>query len=339
METVNPALFSSMEWRLIGPFRGGRVVAVAGDPHDSMTFYFGACAGGVWKTTDGGTYWRNVTDGFLNVSAVGAVAVASSDSNVIYVGTGEACLRANVCHGDGVYRSTDGGQTWAHLGLEDTHHVSRVRVHPQNPDLVYVAAMGHAYGPNEQRGVFRSTNGGRSWEKVLYKSPNAGAADLSIDPNNPRILFAAIYETQRYAWINVSGGPDSGLYRSTDGGDTWEDISNNPGMPKGLKGRMGVAVSPAKSGRIWAMIESQEGGLFRSDDGGDTWEIVSDDADIRGRPWYYSHVVADTQDPKRYTSWKVAPTSPSMGAATSPRSICPTATTTTFGLTRPTPGA
>jgi photosystem II stability/assembly factor-like uncharacterized protein len=298
METVNPALFNSMEWRLIGPHRGGRVVAVAGDPHDPMTFYFGACAGGLWKTTDGGTYWRNVTDGFLNVSAVGAVAVAGSDSNVIYVGTGEACLRANVCHGDGIYRSTDGGQTWAHLGLEDTHHVSRVRVHPQNPDLVYAAAMGHAYGPNEQRGVFRSTNGGRSWEKVLYKSPQAGAADLSLDPNNPRILFAAIYQTQRYAWTNVSGGPDSSLHRSTDGGDTWEDISNNPGMPKGLKGRMGVSVSPAKSGRIWAMIESQEGGLFRSDDGGDTWEIVSDDADIRGRPWYYSHVVADTQDPE-----------------------------------------
>ena len=298
METVNPALFSSMEWRLIGPFRGGRVVAVAGDPHDPMTFYFGACAGGVWKTTDGGTYWRNVTDGFLNVSAVGAVAVAGSDSNVIYVGTGEACLRANVCHGDGIYRSTDGGQTWAHLGLEDTHHVSRVRVHPQNPDLVYVAAMGHAYGPNEQRGIFRSTDGGGSWEKVLYKSPRAGASDLSMDPNNPRILFAAIYETQRYPWINISGGPDSGLYRSTDGGDTWEDITDNPGLPKGLKGRMGVAVSPAKSGRIWAMIESQEGGLFRSDDGGDTWKIVSDDADIRGRPWYYSHVVADTQDPE-----------------------------------------
>lgn len=298
METVNPALYSSMEWRLIGPHRGGRVVAVAGDPKDPMTFYSGACAGGVWKTNDGGTYWQNITDGFLNVSAVGAVAVSASDTNVIYVGTGEACLRANVCHGDGVYRSTDGGETWTHLGLEDTHHISRVRIHPDNPDLLYVAAMGHAYGPNEERGVFRSSDGGKTWQHVLRKSADAGAADLSMDPNNPRILFAAIYQARRYPWINVSGGPDSGLYRSSDGGDTWEEITYNPGLPEGLRGRMGVAISPAKSGRVWAMIESQKGGLFRSDDGGDTWELVSDSPEIRGRPWYYSHVFADTQDPE-----------------------------------------
>ena len=298
METVNPALYSSMEWRLIGPHRGGRVVAVAGDPNDPMTFYFGACAGGVWKTNDGGTYWQNITDGFLNVSAVGAVAVSASDPNVIYVGTGEACLRANVCHGDGVYRSTDGGETWAHLGLEETHHIGKVRIHPDNPDVVYVAAMGHAYGPNEERGVFRSSDGGKTWEHVLRKSADAGAVDISMDPNNPRILFAAIYQTRRYPWINVSGGPDSGLYRSTDGGDTWEDISDKPGLPEGLMGRMGVSISPAKSGRVWAMIESKKGGLFRSDNGGDTWELVSDNAEIRGRPWYYSHVFADTQDPE-----------------------------------------
>ena len=298
MENVNPALFSSMEWRLIGPFRGGRVVAVAGDSHDPMTFYFGACAGGVWKTTDGGTYWKNITDGFFNVSAVGAVAVSESDPNVIYVGTGEACLRANVCHGDGVYRSTDGGETWAHLGLEDTHHISRVRIHPQNPDIVYVAAMGHAYGPNDERGIFRSKDGGSTWEKILHKSSRAGSSDLTMDPNNPRILFAGIYQAQRYPWINEGGGPDSGLHRSVDGGDTWEDITNNPGLPEGLKGRLGVSISPAKSGRVWAMIEAKEGGLFRSDDCGDTWELVSDDPNIRGRPWYYSHVFADTKDPE-----------------------------------------
>ena len=296
MGTINPALFSSMEWRSIGPHRGGRVVAVAGDPVDPMAFYFGACAGGLWKSTDGGTYWRNVSDGFFNTSAVGAVAVSDSDPNVVYVGMGEACLRGNVCHGDGVYRSTDGGGSWTHLGLEDTRHIARVRVHPGDPDLVYVAAMGHAFGSNDDRGVFRSKNGGKSWEKILFKSSRAGATDLSMDPNNPRILFAAIYQAQRYPWIFVSGGPDSGLHKSTDGGDTWTDITDNPGLPGGLKGRIGVAVSPAKEGRVWAMIEAEDGGLFRSDDGGETWEQVSDNPDIRGRPWYYSHVFADPQD-------------------------------------------
>ncbi len=298
MSTMSPALFNDMEWRCIGPHRGGRVVAVAGDPSDPMTFYFGACAGGLWKSDDGGTYWRNVSDGYFNTSSVGAVAVADSDPNVVYVGMGEACIRANVCHGDGVYRSTDGGGSWTHLGLEDTHHVARVRVHPQDPDLVYAAALGHAYGSNDERGVFRSKNGGRSWEKVLFKSSQAGAIDLSMDPKNPRVLYAAIYQARRYPWTFVSGGPDSGLHRSTDGGDTWVDLTENPGMPGGLKGRIGVAASPAKPGRVWAIVEAEEGGVFRSDDDGETWERLSDDADVRGRPWYYSHIFADPQDPE-----------------------------------------
>ena len=240
---------------------------------------------------------------------MGAIAVAESDPNVIYAGMGEACIRLDVSYGDGVYKSTDGGKTWTHLGLEDTRHIARVRIHPHNPDIVYVAALGHAFGPNQQRGIFRSTNGGKTWEHVLYKSDNAGAADLSLDPHNPRVLYAAIWQTRRNFWNLSSGGPDSGLYKSTDGGDTWIEITNNPGLPKGLKGRMGVAVSPAKTGRVWATIEAEDCGLYRSDDGGTTWELVSDERDLQGRPWYYQHVFADPQDADtvwilNYQCWK-----------------------------------
>ena len=294
---VDPALLASLHWRCIGPPRGGRVVAVAGHPTDAPVFYFGASGGGVWKTNDGGTYWENVSDGYFKTAAVGAVAVADSDPNVVYAGTGEACIRGNVSHGDGVYRSTDGGKTWANVGLEDTRHIARVRIHPQDPDLVYVAALGHAFGPNEERGVFRSTDGGDTWEKVLYRGEKAGAADLSMDPNNPRILYAAIWEALRQPWTFTSGGPESGLYRSTDGGDTWTEITDGQGLPKGQKGRIGVAVSPARTDRVWAIVEAKEGGLFRSDDGGDTWEKVSEERGLLQRPWYYSHVFAHPQDP------------------------------------------
>ena len=287
---------NALEWRPIGPHRGGRVVAVAGDPSDPMTFYFGACAGGVWKTTDGGTYWQNVSDGSFNTSAVGAIAVADSDPNVVYAGMGESRIRGDVSHGDGVYRSTDGGKTWAHVGLEDTRHIARIRIHPQNSDLVYVAALGHAFGPNDQRGIFRSTNGGKSWDRVLHRSENAGAIDLSKDLSNPRILYAAIWEARRTPWSLTSGGPDSSLYKSTDGGDTWTELTNNLGLPKGLKGRIGVAVSPARPDRVWAIVEAEDGGPFRSDDGGATWERLDENRNLRSRPWYYMHIFADPQD-------------------------------------------
>ena len=305
----SPGLLAGMRWRCIGPPRGGRVVAVAGDPEDPMVFYFGACAGGVWKTTDGGTYWENVSDGFFQTSAVGALAVAEADHNVIYAGMGESCIRGDVSYGDGVYRSTDGGRTWVHLGLEDTRHIARVRVHPKDPDVVYVAALGHAFGPNGQRGVFRSKDGGKSWEHVLFQSDKAGAIDLSLDPNNPRILYAAIWEAQRTPWSLVSGGPDSGIFKSTDGGDTWQELTGTPGLPSGPKGRIGIAASAARPGRVWATVEAEESGLFRSDDGGANWEKVSDNQDIQGRPWYYQHVFAHPQDPEtvwvlNYQAWR-----------------------------------
>ena len=294
---INPSMLTSLEWRLIGPFRGGRVVAVAGDPENDLVFYQGASAGGVWKTTSAGMYWQNVSDGFFKTSAVGAIAVANSDPNVIYVGTGESCVRTDSSHGDGVYKSTDAGKTWQNMGLKETRHIARIRIHPQNPQVVFVAALGNPYGPNPERGVYRSIDGGKSWKLVLHKSDKAGAIDLTMDPNNPRILFAAIFETLSSPWNTSSGGPDSGLYKTTDGGETWVDISDNAGLPTGIKGRMAVAVSPPKPGRIWAQIEAEDGGIFRSDDGGSSWQKLTGRKDLWMRAHYYTHFFADTQDP------------------------------------------
>jgi photosystem II stability/assembly factor-like uncharacterized protein len=294
--TVDESLFSSLEWRSIGPHRAGRVSAVAGHPTEKAVFYFGGVAGGVWKTIDGGQHWFNISDGYFKTAAVGSIAVSQSDPNVIYVGTGETNIRSNVSHGDGVYKSTDGGETWKNVGLKETRHIGRIRIHPTNPDIVYAAALGHAWGENEERGVFRSMDGGETWEKVLYKSPRAGSHDISLDPNNPRIIYAAIWQGQRYPHAASSGGEDSGLWKSTDGGDTWEDITRNPGLPKGILGKIGVAVSPARSGRVWALVEAEDGALFRSDDHGATWIRLCEDMDLRARAWYYSHVYADPND-------------------------------------------
>jgi photosystem II stability/assembly factor-like uncharacterized protein len=296
-----PTLNNALAFRCIGPYRGGRVVAVAGDPVDPATFYFGACAGGVWKTTDGGAYWENVSDGFFKTAAVGALAVAPSDPNVVYAGMGETCIRGNVSHGDGVYRSTDAGASWKPLGLSSTRHIAKVRVHPQNPDLVYVAALGHAWGNNQERGVYRSSNGGRSWERVLYRNERAGAIDLSLDPRNARILYASFWEAQRTPYSLSSGGPGSGIFKSTDGGDSWAELTNNPGLPEGVKGKIGVTVSPAKTNRVWAIVEAADGALFCSDDGGASWERRSEQGDLRRRAWYYCHVIPDPLDPE--TVW------------------------------------
>ncbi len=289
-------LLDGLEWRSIGPTRGGRVVAVAGHPTKPATFYFGSTGGGVWKSDDGGQYWKNISDGYFKRASVGAIAVSESDPNVIYVGMGESTIRGNVSHGDGVYKSTDGGATWQHCGLEATRNIGKVRVHPTNPDLVYVAAFGHAHGPNPERGLYRSKDGGKTWDNVLFVSDRAGVNDISLDPSNPRIIFAGSWEAERGPHYMSSGGPGSRLYRSIDGGDSWEDLSDRPGMPSGIKGKIGVSVSP-QAGRIYAMVEHEEGGVFRSDDNGETWERVSDDRNLRQRAWYYSHVVADPGDP------------------------------------------
>lgn len=296
-QQVDPRYLQALRWRCIGPPRGGRVVAVAGHPTQPMTFYFGACAGGVWKTEDGGQYWSNITDGYLTSAAIGAITVAESDPNVIYVGTGESTIRLDVSYGDGIYKTTDGGQTWRNMGLRDTKHIGEIRVHPQNPDLVYVAALGHAFGPNEERGVFRSRNGGETWEKVLYVSDKAGAVDIAMDPTNPRILYASIWEAYRNFWYLSSGGDECGLYKSTDGGDSWVNISRNPGMPKGMLGKIGVTVSPAMPNRVWAIMEAgDEEGVYRSDDSGATWTRINSDRALLARPWYYCHIFADPQD-------------------------------------------
>ncbi len=285
----------TLRWREAGPHRGGRVVAVAGDYRQRAVFYFGACAGGVWKSTDAGLTWENVSDGHFRTAAVGAIAVSQADSNVIYAGTGEACLRGNVSHGDGVYKSEDAGRTWRNVGLGATRHIGRVRIHPNNPDHVYVAALGHAFGPNRERGVFRSRDGGHAWEHVLFHDEDTGCVDLSMDPFNPRVLYAALYQVRRGPHFLSSGGPGSGLWKSADGGDTWRELTE--GLPKGLRGRIGVA---ARGDRVWAMVEASapDGGLYRSDDAGDTWHLVCDDADLRQRPWYYMHVFAHPADPE-----------------------------------------
>ena len=291
-----PARSSNLKYRQIGPFRGGRVTAVAGVASQPYVYYFGATGGGVWKTTDGGVNWEPISDAYFKTGSVGAIGVADSDPNVIYVGMGESPLRGNVSHGDGVYKSTDAGKTWKHVGLGDTRHIGRVRVHPKNPDLVYVAALGHAFGANEQRGIFRSKDGGRTWEKVLYRGNKAGAIDLTFDPTNPSILYAGFWEVIRRPWSMESGGTGSGLFKSTDGGDTWTEITRNPGLPKTLVGKVGITVSPVNPERVWAIIEAEDGGVFRSDDAGATWRKMNEDRNLRQRAWYYTRIYADPQN-------------------------------------------
>jgi photosystem II stability/assembly factor-like uncharacterized protein len=287
-------LYDGMKWRLIGPFRGGRVLAVTGVPGQPGTYYFGAVAGGVWKTTDGGASWQPMSDKEPFWS-VGAIAVAPSNPSVLYVGTGEACIRGDITYGNGVWKSLDGGRTWQHVGLEDTRQIGRIFVDPHNPNIVFVAALGHAFGPNAERGVFRTTDGGATWQKVLFKDDKTGAIDLSFDPNNSNLIFAALYEARRSPWELVSGGPGSGLYRSSDGGATWKQLTGN-GLPKGVLGRIGVAVSGANSDRIYAVIEAEQGGIYRSDNGGENWTKVSGDARFTQRSWYYGHIFADPKN-------------------------------------------
>jgi photosystem II stability/assembly factor-like uncharacterized protein len=288
-------LTQSLSYRSIGPFRGGRSAACLGVPGQPNQFIFGATGGGVWKTEDGGNTWFNLSDGFFGGS-IGAVAMADSDPNVIFVGGGEKTVRGNVSHGDGVWKSLDGGKTWQSVGLTDTQFIPRIRIHPKDPNTVYVAALGHLYGPNQQRGVFRTRDGGQTWEQVLFVNDEAGAVDLLIDPNNSRVLYASIWQVRRTPYSLESGGPSSGLWKSTDGGDTWTDISRQPGLPQGTLGIIGVAVSPVNSQRVWAIVEAEDGGLFRSDDAGQSWRRINEDRSLRQRAWYYSRIYAGPQD-------------------------------------------
>ncbi|HTW57676.1 MAG TPA: hypothetical protein VMD99_06095 [Terriglobales bacterium] len=287
--------FKGMRYRLIGPFRGGRSLTAAGIPGDPTTYYFGATGGGVWKSTDGAMTWSPIFDK-EGTASIGSIAVANSNHNIIYVGTGEACIRGDISHGDGVYRSLDAGKTWTNLGLRDTRAIGKVIINPTNPDIVFVAALGHPFGPNAERGIFRTTDGGKTWEKVLYKDENTGGIDVAFDPHNPNILFAALWQARRTSWSLSDGGPGSGLYRSNDGGTTWKHIEEH-GLPKGPYGKIGVAVA-ANSDRVYALIEAHnpDGGLYRSDDGGESWQLVNPSHSLWQRPWYYMHIIADPRD-------------------------------------------
>lgn len=288
-------LYNALEWRSIGPYRGGRSAAVTGVSGKPNLFYFGSTGGGVWRTTDAGNTWSNISDGYFGGS-IGAVAVSEWDNNVMYVGQGEATVRGNVSFGHGVWKTTDAGKTWTFVGLKNSNHIPRIRIHPKNPDLVYAAVLGDLFKSSEERGVYRSEDGGKNWKRILFANADAGAVDLCMDPNNPRILFASTWRIHRTPYSLESGGEGSGLWKSTDGGDTWKNISANEGMPKGIWGIVGVSVSPVNSNRVYAIIENDNGGVYRSNDGGTTWAKMNDDRNLRQRAWYYSKIYADTKD-------------------------------------------
>jgi photosystem II stability/assembly factor-like uncharacterized protein len=287
--------FAALRWREIGPFRGGRSVAVAGSSKRPSEYYFGTTGGGVFKTTDGGITWAPVTEKYFG-GTIGAIGISESNPDIVYVGTGEYPIRGNVSHGDGVWRTSDGGKTWVSLGLADTRQISRVRVHPTNPNIAYVGAQGHVFGPSTERGVFKTTDGGKSWRKVLYRNDSTGITDLVLDPNNPETLYAAFWQAWRTPWQLVSGGAGSGILKSTDGGEHWSEITRNPGLPRGVIGNIGLAVSGSNSKKIWAIVEADSGGVFRSTDGGATWTRTNTDRRLRQRAWYYTRIFADPKD-------------------------------------------
>ncbi len=293
------ALMSKLKWRCVGPYIGGRVVTVTGVPGNNNLFYAGTVGGGVWKSTDQGTEWENITDGKLPgpSSSIGAVAVAASDPKILYVGTGEADIRANVIPGDGIFKSTDEGKTWQYAGLREAHSISAVLIDPKDPNVVYVASMGHVFAPDPDRGVFKSTDGGRSWQKILFVDNNTGAIGLVMDPNHPDLMYATMWQAERKPWGLTSGGAGSGIYKTTDGGAHWTNISRNPGLPKGILGRMGVAIAASKPDVVYSIIQAKEGGVFRSDDAGATWKRVNDEMKLRQRAFYYMTIYADPKDP------------------------------------------
>ena len=290
---VDPSLYSGMRWRSIGPARGGRSIAAAGSATRPNEYYFGATGGGVWKTTDYGNTWQPVSDQALRTSSVGALAIAPSNPDIVYIGMGESCFRGNIIQGDGIYKTADAGKTWSHVGLANTEVVSKIRIHPTNPDIVFAAVLGHTYGPNADRGVFRTKDGGKTWDNVLFRDDRTGAIDISMDPKNPDVLYAAFWQVYRTPWSMESGGPGGGMFKSTDGGNTWTEITKNAGLPSGLWGKVGLSVSGADSNRVYAIIENENGGVFVSDDAGATWKKGSEDRNLRQRAFYYTHIYAD----------------------------------------------
>ena len=293
--SVDSILFQVGEWRDIGPFRGGRSTASTGITGNDQIYYMGTTGGGLWKTEDAGISWKNISDGYFETGSVGAVAVSESDNNIVLVGMGESPVRGVMTSsGDGVYKSVDGGDTWVHLGLENTKHISQVRIHPSDPDIIYVSAQGSPYGDTKERGIYRTFDGGKNWENILFIDPSSGAVDLAMDYTNPRVLYASFWDHQRLPWYVRSGGKGSGIWKSNDGGDTWKKLSD--GLPKSVMGKIGVAVSRANPKVVYAIIESDEGGLYKSDNGGESWKLINDERVLRARSWYYMHIYADPSD-------------------------------------------
>jgi photosystem II stability/assembly factor-like uncharacterized protein len=294
-QQLDPNLYNGLRWRMIGPHRGGRAIAVSGIDSQPNVYYFGGVGGGVWKTMNGGITWQPIFDS-QPIASIGAIAVAQSNPSVIYAGTGEADFRSDLTYGNGVYKSTDGGSTWKHIGLEASQHISRIAIDPQNPDVVFVAAMGSAYGPGPERGVFHSTDGGATWQKVLFKDENTGAIDIQLDPDNPKTLWAALVHDQRPPWSAYPPVTTNGsIFKSTDGGTEWKPVTGN-GLPEGDWGRVGLAVARGTHGqRIYALIDTKDGGVFKSDDGGQTWVHTSKDPRL-GRLWYFGEIYVDPKN-------------------------------------------
>jgi photosystem II stability/assembly factor-like uncharacterized protein len=294
--TIGAETLKGLAWRSIGPLRGGRSITISGVKGRPKEGYFGATGGGLWKTTDGGESWAPITDGQIHSSSVGALAVSESNPDILFIGMGEACIRGNIQPGDGVYKSTDAGKTWTHVGFGASQAISKIRIHPSNPQIVFVASFGRYGTPSEERGIYKSTDGGATWRRTLFRDPRTGGVDISIDPHNPNVIFAALWEAYRVEYQMSSGGPGSGLFKSTDGGEHWTEITRNPGLPRGVVGKIGVAVSGADSNRVYAIVENENGGLFSSDDGGATWKLVNEGRNLRQRAFYYTHVTADPKD-------------------------------------------